>query len=462
LDKQRALLEIVENLAYKQTNKQTNKQTKSMSDKIPPPRQAFARSLSTFAVTALRLLLILTPHYHDRVFNLSSSFPTNWIYNPSLISIFIKPHWTLNHVKEARAIQQLLSGNFVNAYQANQSIRLPPLVLAALSPLLSLDNPELWLALILLLVDFGIAYLLEALGRQVLYGCNSAQLTKEEEIQRQLPKVVQPAFAHIFPIQRQSASDEHEPPLFHMASLPLLAAQLYYGCPITMLASGLYYCFQTIPCLLILLGLHESSRPRASYSLACFWVALACYMELHNAVFLMPVLLWLAPTASTKHHILVVVFFLTWSASLQGLSFGLVGPSNYWNVLEATYGVGWKTMSPNLSVKWYFQMQLFTRFRDYFGILLGGLPYLLVIPLTIRLHAYPMVLVRKRKRMYLVPSFDCIPNNKCSPSFLLRRRPSFGFFGPSFVPSKPSMTWWWVYVSCYYHRNPWLACTCLG
>jgi hypothetical protein len=374
-----------------------------MSDnKIPPPRQAFATSLSTLAVTALRLLLILTPHCHDQVLNnLSSSFPTNWIYSPSLISIFIKPHWTLDHVKEAHAIQQLLSGNFVNAYQANQSIRLPPLVLAALSPLLSLDNPELWLALMLLLVDFGIAYLLEAFGRQVLYGNNnSAQLTKEEEIQRQLPKVIRPAFAHIFPIQRQQSTsddDDDEPPLFRMASLPLLAAQLYYGCPITMLASGLYYCFQTIPCLLVLLGLHESSRPRASYSLACFWVALACYMELHNAVFLMPVLLWLAPStaSSTKQHILVVVFFLTWSASLQGLSFGLVGPSNYWNVLEATYGVGWKIMSPNLSVMWYFHMQLFTRFRDYFGILLIGLPYLLVIPLTIRLHAYPMVLVRK-------------------------------------------------------------------
>jgi hypothetical protein len=389
-----------------------------MSDnKIPPPRQAFATSLSTFAVTALRLLLILAPHYHDQVLNLPSSFPTNWIYNPSLVSIFIKPHWTLDHVKEANAIQQLLSGSFVNAYQANQSIRLPPLVLATLSPLLSLDNPELWLALILLLVDFGIAYLLEALGRQVLYG-NSAQLTKEEDIQRQLPTVIRPAFAHIFPIQRQSASDD-EPPLLHMASLPLLAAQLYYGCPITMLASGLYYCFQTIPCLLVLLGLYESSRPRASYSLACFWIALASYMELHCAVFLMPVLLWLlAPTGGTKQRVLVVVLFLTWSASLQGLSFGLVGPSNYWNVLEATYGVGWKSMSPNLSVTWYFHMQLFTRFRNYFGILINGLPYLLVIPLTIRLHEYPMVLVRKRKMVYLVASFDYIIPNKM-PSFFL-------------------------------------------
>jgi hypothetical protein len=433
-----------------------------MSDKIPPPRQAFATSLSTLVVTALRLLLILAPHCHHKVFQISTSFPTDWIYSPSLISIFIKPCWTLDHVKEAHAIQQLLSGTFVNAYQANQSIRLPPLVLAALSPLLSLDTPELWLALILLLVDFGIAYLLEALGRQVLYGGNSAQLTKEEEIQRQLPKVIQPAFAHIFPIQRQSASDDDEPPLFRMASMPLLAAQLYYGCPITMLASGLYYCFQTIPCLLVLLGLHESSRPRASYSLACFWVALACYMELHNAVFLMPVLLWLAPTANTKQQVLVVMFFLTWSAGLQGLSFALVGPSNYWNVWEATYGVAWKTTSPNLSVDWYLQMQLFTRFRVYFGILLSGLPYLLVIPLTTRLHPYPMVLVRNRRRMYLVASFDYIPIPHSALLVSCCRQLYFGFFGPFFVPSKPSMTWWWVSVSWYCRRNPWLACTRSG
>ena len=308
-------------------------------------------------------------------------------------------------------------------------------------------------------MDFGIAYLLEAIGRHVLYG-NSAQLTKEEEIQRQLPKVIQPAFAHIFPIQRQSASDDDEPPLFRMASLPLLAAQLYYWCPITMMASGLYYCFQTIPCLLVLLGLHESSRPRASYSLACFWVALACYMEIHKAVFLIPVLLWLVPTASLKQQVLVFVLFLTWSASLQGLSFSLVGPSNYWNVLEATYGIGWKSMSPNLSVNWYFHMQLFTRFREYFGIILSGLPYLLVIPLTTRLHAYPMVLVRKRKRMYLYVSFDCIPDNALLLSCC--RRPSFGLFGLFCAPSKASMTLWCVSVSCYCHRDPWLACTRSG
>lgn len=41
----------------------------------------------------------------------------------------------------------------------------------------------------------------------------------------------------------------------------------------------------------------------------------------------------------------------------------------------------------------YLHIQLFSRFRDYFGTILIGLPFILVVPLTIRLHKYPIVLV---------------------------------------------------------------------
>jgi hypothetical protein len=42
--------------------------------------------------------------------------------------------------------------------------------------------------------------------------------------------------------------------------------------------------------------------------------------------------------------------------------------------------------TPNLGVQWYFTMQLFDRFRSYFGIMLSGIRFLLILPLAMRLQ----------------------------------------------------------------------------
>jgi GPI transamidase subunit PIG-U len=73
----------------------------------------------------------------------------------------------------------------------------------------------------------------------------------------------------------------------------------------------------------------------------------------------------------------------------------LVGSSQYTAVLHSSFGdvLLWKHAHPNLSVLWYLNMEVFERYRVYFAVLIGGLPYLLLVPVTIRLHRYPMVLV---------------------------------------------------------------------
>ena len=38
-------------------------------------------------------------------------------------------------------------------------------------------------------------------------------------------------------------------------------------------------------------------------------------------------------------------------------------------------------------------VQMFDRFRPYFTVLVGGFPALFVLPLAMRLHRYPTVLV---------------------------------------------------------------------
>jgi hypothetical protein len=357
---------------------------------------SFWRCPSTLLVTVLRLALIVLPH----IVPLETVFPNSaWLYSPSLTFLLVKPHQTLSHVREARAIQQLVNGKFADAYAAlshPQWIRLPPLVLAALTPLLESDHPELYLSLILLFVDFLMAWMLEAIGRRILLSSNNPQTgttDQEEEEQRQLPEAVRPPYDHIFPISPRSSTTCTADSMFSMESLPLLAAQLYYWSPITAVSGSLYHCFQNLAGLCLVASLYEGID--GSYLLAAFYLACATYMEFYHVVFLVPLWLWQSPHHNQKQ--LLVIAFFVWFGCLQGLSYGLVGPSKFVNVLQATYGCGWTTMSPNLSVQWYFAMQLFSRFRDYFGALLTGLPYLLVAPLTIRLYKYPMVLVREVK-----------------------------------------------------------------
>lgn len=50
-------------------------------------------------------------------------------------------------------------------------------------------------------------------------------------------------------------------------------------------------------------------------------------------------------------------------------------------------------IKPSLSLLWYFYMELFSRFSNYFYTLLSGLPISLIIPLSIRLYKYPMELI---------------------------------------------------------------------
>lgn len=178
-----------------------------------------------------------------------------------------------------------------------------------------------------------------------------------------------------------------------MESLPSLAAQFYYWSPATALPGSVYSCFQALPAFFLVASLWEASRRGGSHFLSTFLLAVGSYLELHHLVFLLP-LLALRLTQAKGTALPMVLSFLFWFACLHGLSYQLVGPTMFSKVLQATYGLGWRTIRPNLSVQWYLSMQLFARFREYFGALLLGLPYIIVIPVATRLYRYPMVMVR--------------------------------------------------------------------
>jgi len=124
---------------------------------------------------------------------------------------------------------------------------------------------------------------------------------------------------------------------------------------------------------------------------------------LHCAVVLLPIATFIGrgdgrSNSSVKSlKVLALSLFVALSFYLHGRAFVVVGDrSRYGAIVRETHLRSFRLtrMKPSLSTLWYFGMELFDRFRLFFEILLGGIPYLSVIPLTIRLYRYPIVLVR--------------------------------------------------------------------
>jgi len=252
-----------------------------------------------------------------------------------------------------------------------------------------LNHAEWIIAILVLLVDLAIAGMIEAIGNVVLFTNHAEDVQRESREQQKLPEAIQAPNRHIFAVDKQPLTSKDNP-LISMESLPLLAAQFYYWSPVTILSSSVYSCFQTLPALFHLICWNEALSDDGSFLLSTFFLAMATYLELHHIVYLIPLM---ALPMFRGQRLFVLASFAFWFACLQGLSYQLVG-NNLLLVVKATYRMGWKTIRPSLSVQWYLAVQLFSRFRGYFGALLLGAPYILVAPVAIRLARYPMVMVR--------------------------------------------------------------------
>jgi hypothetical protein len=404
----------------------------------------FLRKPSTYWVTLIRLAIIILPYLIPSATNTTISgwaqTTGKWLYNPSFLSILFRPRESLAYLKEARAIQTLSKSNkFSSLYLGNDSIRIPPLLLVLFSPLMETSNPGLWLSILLLLADFLISYLLEQIGIQLLLvksrsppddtiavGSQLPRPIEEDDLQRKLPDTIRPQNEHIFPIYRsdsdsistlegslkQESNMRRPEPLIKMRNIPLLSAQIYYWSPFTFLPTGLFYCWQNIPSLFLVASVYESSchSSSGSLSMASFHLAVAAYMEPHHIVYLVPIIMMsyvndfnqmsISSSSASKNNtttiksaIFVIILFAVWSFCLQGITYSLVGSKNYWKVLGTVYGNTWLTSGPNLSLQWYFRMQIFSRFRAYFGTIFALFPFVLVGPIYLRFIRYPGVLV---------------------------------------------------------------------
>ena len=307
--------------------------------------RGFLASFATVSISCIRIACLIPREWFP--WKISSSSNTGiigWIlHNPDIsplwTSILIRPFETWDHIREAKAARQLFGADFRGVYQGSH-VHLPPLVLAALEPVLD-GISEPWQPLLTgmaaHLIDLWIATKFIRIGNYIL---NELRDPWEDDLQPRIPATLRAPAEHIFALSNQeilytnqlpahkisesiesknnAESDKEdgsnsrersdEPsngdaanlevltPAFSFSDLPLLAAQTYYYSPITALASGLgstHRCFQNLWLLLLLQSLQQGCQGPSSISTMAFWLSLASYMELHYFVFLIPLSLCL-------------------------------------------------------------------------------------------------------------------------------------------------------------------------
>jgi GPI-anchor transamidase subunit U len=127
-------------------------------------------------------------------------------------------------------------------------------------------------------------------------------------------------------------------------------------------------------------------------------LSVAAYLSMHPILLFPPLLILLydARSARAKSSINVVPFTLTHSLGFVAVIGGLLMASSSlmgsWDFLAATYGVRLLVpdLTPNVGLWWYFLIEMFDSFRDFFlGVFwLHAASYM--PGLTIRLHKQPL------------------------------------------------------------------------
>lgn len=366
------------------------------------------------------------------VFSLVPTGLIRLVKNQSFTSALVNPLHTFKHLREGDVLIQLSGGSFENAYNG-YAFRDPPILLAALQPLLLVQpqaRQDILIGLFITIIDLGVALSLYEVCKRCLK-VSSSNADDEQRLELNMHERIWPARAWVFGIKANAEKDgvhlrdsgenggeattKASSPacpksVFNLSALPQFCCLFYYANPLTILATvgTSEKSYQNVFYLLFLLALKEvlpmakeaterknSPGQRVDVSLSAFYLSLACYAEIYPFVYLIPVSLLAGETLGSKKQAAKAcsAYFLLWSFALHVLSFVLVGSD--WKVIQSkVYGdmYSFSNLRPNLGMHWYLFVQMFERFRRYFIFLLNGLPYIFVLPLSIRIHKYPIPL----------------------------------------------------------------------
>jgi len=349
------------------------------SAKSVAPDDSFFAKNGTYICFALRLLLCFG----------FVSRTTQWFHTASALSFLRDPTWTMEQVEESIALKILSQNATVWDSYASGTVHMPVLVLLLLEQLARLPSSvvPILLGIFLSIIDALIGNFLQKNAEFL----QKRDYEEEHRIQKLMPDELKPPHEALF----HAKDGDEEPLLAPMNALPQWVSQIYFYSPATIISSACLQCMHNVPVLCLLGALHTVLH--GSTILAGIILALSAYMDIHNVVFLGPLIL--LARERKKSGAPLVVGFLLINVCMQVATVLLVGSDRYWQVLNATHLHSFVVvgMSPNLSPLWYLGMELFDRFHLYSTILVGCMPYITLLSIYTRLWRYPGSMVRKRQ-----------------------------------------------------------------
>mmetsp|Transcript_10606 Transcript_10606/g.20435 ORF Transcript_10606/g.20435 Transcript_10606/m.20435 type:complete len:441 (+) Transcript_10606:57-1379(+) len=272
--------------------------------------------------------------------------------NSAIRSIVSNPWWTFSFAREILADK---------AWGENDEISLASKFLSLL--VVERNDAATWFPMeyvsisALLLIDYWIAHLLS----EIVYRFKTPD--SELALVDRMPTIIRPDTAILSALSS---------PALRSAVLPLL----YFANPAVILSSSVYGCFSNIKLLCLLIAICHVEQFSAASCVTSVALAIAMCLDVSFGVF------GIALPGVWDQMLLVY-------SVLQALSVVFTGNLQIHGLPTA----GVTSLPPSLSVLWYTHMEFFTRFAPYLRLLLGYLPYIVFVPLSIRLHRYPMVLV---------------------------------------------------------------------
>ncbi|KAL9107943.1 MAG: hypothetical protein Q9227_007265 [Pyrenula ochraceoflavens] len=207
-----------------------------------------------------------------------------------------------------------------------------------------------------------------------------------------------------------------------------------------------------------------SSAVQGNESNCMLALAIASYLSMYPILLLPPLLLLLwnrhresdgSKSSGTLFITRLTATLISWLGALLGLSFLLTGS---WAFIPATYGMllSVPDLTPNIGLWWYFFVEMFDSFRDFFlgvfwlhiAIYVGGL--------TLRLHKQPLFVITSLLGLFgIFKPYPSISDISLYFAFLTLYKHLFSLMRYTFVSSTtllyasllgPAFYYLWIYA----------------
>ncbi|KAJ2964130.1 hypothetical protein NQZ79_g950 [Umbelopsis isabellina] len=175
---------------------------------------------------------------------------------------------------------------------------------------------------------------------------------------------------------------------------PWTVAALYLFNPLT-IASCVSKSTILFTNLSIVLSLAYALKGKSTYSM--LWIALASYLSCYPAMLMPPMVLitynWAPHQLSLGKQVQTsAAYFVSSLAMLLIASYALTGS---WDYLYSTYGtiLCLTDLTPNIGMFWYFFIEMFDQFRNFFLVVFQLHAFIFAVPLCIRFREHPIFVV---------------------------------------------------------------------